>query len=145
MPIGVPKEASETFAVRNSDRHGVNSGAGSWRRLKHSTESGKPLVAPGDPQIEQAGWTGEQTGRLQSRPVLQSVPAVTEGAGRVLRQEHREAQTYLSTTRANQPWPHKSRPGFVNYVQRRFRSPAEMIEPGRGHNLPNALLAGLGT
>src|SRR6266852_3849176 len=36
------------------------------------------------------------------------------------------------------------RPSFVHYVERRFRGPAETVEPGRGHNLPNPCLAGLG-
>ena len=42
-------------------------------------------------------------------------------------------------------WPGKSWPSFVNYVEGCFRSSAETIEPGRGHYLPNASLAGLGT
>jgi len=33
---------------------------------------------------------------------------------------------------------------FVNYVEGCFRSPAEAVEAGRAHNLPNACLAGLG-
>jgi hypothetical protein len=42
-------------------------------------------------------------------------------------------------------WPSKSRPSFVNDVEGCFRSSAETIEPGRGHHLPDAPLAGLGT
>jgi hypothetical protein len=38
----------------------------------------------------------------------------------------------------------KSWPGFVDYVERCFRRSAEAIEPGRGHNLPNACFTGLG-
>jgi hypothetical protein len=34
-------------------------------------------------------------------------------------------------------------PGFVNYVEGRFGSPAETTEPGRGGDLPNARFAGL--
>jgi hypothetical protein len=36
-------------------------------------------------------------------------------------------------------------PSFVNDVERCFGSSTEPIEPGRGHNLPNARFAGLGT
>jgi hypothetical protein len=36
-------------------------------------------------------------------------------------------------------------PGFVNYVEGRFRSSAETTEPGRAYNLLNSPLAGLGT
>jgi hypothetical protein len=53
------------------------------------------------------------------------------------------AAAFLVETVARAAWPSELWSSFVDYVEGCFRSSAETIEPGGGHDLPNARLAGL--
>jgi len=58
---------------------------------------------------------------------------------------HARRRAFLAEAGARALIAGKSWPRFVNYVERRFRGPAETTEPGSTHNFPDTCLAGLGT